>query len=221
MVLRGLCLVKKEMNMSDEKIIISIGRQFGCGGRVVGQRLAEELNYDYFDKELLALAAKEIGFEPEVFEAVDEQPRSKNIFQSFGEFMSGLNPSDNLMSDDNLFKVQSDVIRKLADERSCVIVGRCSDYILRDHPNCISVFLHADMEDRVRRVCARMPIESSRAVALIERNDKRRATYYNYYSNKVWGQAETYDMSLSVSRLGVQGTVDSIIDFVNRVKAKL
>lgn len=207
--------------MNDEKIIISIGRQFGCGGRVVGQRLAEELDYDYFDKELLDLAAKEIGFEPEVFEAVDEQPRERSIFQSFGEFMSGLNPSDNLMSDDNLFKVQSDVIRKLAIERNCVIVGRCSDYILRDHPNCISVFLHADIEDRIKRVCARMPIEQSKAQALIERNDKRRATYYNYYSNKVWGQSATYDMSLNVSRLGVQGTVDTIISFVNKIKEKL
>ena len=207
--------------MNCKTLTISIGRQFGCGGRVIGQRLAEELGYDYFDKELLALAAKEIGFEPEVFEEVDEQPNTKSIFQSFGEFMSILNPTDNYMSDDHLFKVQSDVIRRLADERNCVMVGRCSDYILRDHPNCLSVFLHADLADRIKRVCARMPIEQDKARALIERNDKRRATYYNYYSNKTWGRAETYDLCLNVSRLGVEETVAAIIDYVNRMKERL
>ena len=207
--------------MNCKTLTISIGRQFGCGGSVIGQRLAEELGYDYFDKELLALAAKEIGFEPEVFEAVDEKPNTKSIFQSFGEFMSILNPTDNYMSDDHLFKVQSDVIRRLADERNCVMVGRCSDYILRDHPNCLSVFLHAELSDRIKRVCARMPIEQDKARALIERNDKRRAAYYNYYSNKTWGCAETYDLSLNVSRLGVEETVAAIIDYVNRMKERL
>ncbi len=165
--------------MNCKTLTISIGRQFGCGGRVIGQRLAEELGYDYFDKELLALAAKEIGFEPSVFEEIDEQPQ-KGIFQSFGD-----------------------------------------DYILRDFPNCISVFLHADLPDRIKRVCARMPIEQDKARALIERNDKRRATYYNYYSNKTWGRAETYDLCLNVSRLGVEETVAAIIDYVNRMKERL
>lgn len=206
--------------MENEKVTICIGRQFGCGGRVIGQRLAEELNYDYFDKELLEMAAKEIGFPTEVFEAVDEQPVTKSIFQSFGEFMSGLTPADNLLSDDHLFKVQSDVIKNLANERNCVIVGRCSDYILRNHPTAVSVFLHADLNDRIKRVCARMPIERDSAQSLIERNDKRRATYYNYYSNKEWGKSETYDLSLNVSRLGVQATVDTIINFVKQVKPK-
>lgn len=208
--------------MDNEKtVVVSIGRQFGCGGRVVGQRLAEELGYDYYDKQLLVLAAKEIGFDPEVLEEIDEQPKSRNFFQSFGEFMSGLNPADNYMSDDRLFKVQSDVIRQLAVTRSCVIVGRCSDYILRDYPNCISVFLHAPIQDRIKRVCARMPIEQSKAEAFIERNDRRRASYYNYYSNKEWGVASTYDMSLDVSRLGVEETVAAIIDFVNRMKKRM
>ena len=208
--------------MDNEKtVVVSIGRQFGCGGRVVGQRLAEELGYDYYDKQLLVLAAKEIGFEPEVFEEIDEQPKSRNFFKSFGEFMSGLNPADNYMSDDRLFKVQSDVIRQLAVTRNCVIVGRCSDYILRDYPNCISVFLHAPIQDRIKRVCARMPIEQSKAEAFIERNDRRRASYYNYYSNKEWGVASTYDMSLDVSRLGVEETVAAIIDFVNRMKKRM
>ena len=208
--------------MDNEKtVVVSIGRQFGCGGRVVGQRLAEELGYDYYDKQLLVLAAKEIGFEPEVFEEIDEQPKSRNFFQSFGEFMSGLNPADNYMSDDRLFKVQSDVIRQLAVTRNCVIVGRCSDYILRDYPNCISVFLHAPIQDRIKRVCARMPIEQSKAEAFIERNDRRRASYYNYYSNKEWGVASTYDMSLDVSRLGVEETVAAIIDFVKRMKKRM
>jgi len=206
---------------TDRKIVISIGRQFGSGGRVVGQRLAEELGYDYYDKQLLVLAAKEIGFEPEVFEAVDEQPKSHNIFQSFGEFISGLNPSDSYMSDDHLFKVQSDVIRQLAVTRNCIIVGRCSDYILRDYPNCFSVFLHAPMQDRIKRVCARMPIEQCKAQAFIERNDRRRAAYYNYYSNKEWGQASTYDLSLNVSRLGVEETVAAIIAFVEKMKGRI
>lgn len=197
--------------------IISIGRQFGSGGRAVGVLLAKRLNIDFFDKELISLAAKEIGFDPSMFEKVDEKPGLHMFFRSVEDFFSNVGSYDNYLSNDMLFKVQSDVIRKLADEeKSCVIVGRCSDYVLRDCPACMSVFLHASLPDRIKRVSDRMQLSKEKANDLILQTDKRRAQYYNYYSNKVWGQADTYHLSIDVSALGEEGSVDMIESFLQK-----
>lgn len=203
--------------------IISIGRQFGSGGRDVGIKLAKKMGIEFFDKELITMAAKEIGFDPSMFEKVDERSSGFNVLvHSVEEFLSGGFPSDNYLSSDMLFKVQSDVIRKIAeDKKSCVIVGRCSDYVLRDYPNCISVFLHSSFPDRIKRVCERMQLTESKAQDLIRQTDKRRAHYYNYYSNKIWGQADTYHLSINVSALGEDGTVNLIESFVNDAIAKI
>jgi cytidylate kinase len=200
----------------NQPVIISIGRQFGSGGRIIGKALAELLNFDYYDKELISLVAKESGFNPELFENADEKPSRNFLLQ----WVDGLFPSgyqyDNYLSNDTLFKMQSDVIRKLAQEKSCIIVGRCADYVLRDNPNCISIFLHSSIEDRIRRITQRQQIDIAKAPELIHTIDKKRASYYNYYSSKIWGQADTYTLSVNVSTLGESQTVDFIHDFIRK-----
>jgi cytidylate kinase len=196
--------------MKKQPIIISIGRQFGSGGMNIGKALAKELGFDYYDKELITLVAKESGFNPELFESADEKPPRNLLFQWLDGVFSGGYHYDNYLSNDTLFKMQSDVIRKLAEEKSCVIVGRCSDYVLRENPNCVSIFLHSSMEDRIERVCRRQEMEKEEAMEIIKLADKRRASYYNYYSSKTWGETRTYTLSIDVSSLGESGTVDFI-----------
>jgi len=204
--------------MNQQPIIISIGRQYGCGGREIGMAIAKALEFDYYDKELLTLAAKESGFNPELFENADEKPHHNFFFNWIDGLFSGNYQYNHYLSNDTLFKIQSDAIHKLATEKSCVIVGRCSDYVLRDNPNCISIFLHASLEDRIKRVCARQPIDRTKAIELIRQMDKRRAGYYNYYSSKVWGKADTYMLSVNVSALGEEETVRFILSFVKKMQ---
>jgi cytidylate kinase len=199
-----------------EPIIISIGRQFGSGGRSIGKILAEVLGFDYYDKELITLVAKESGFNPELFENVDEKPHWNFLFQWTDGLFSGGYHYDNYLSNDALFKMQSDVIRKLAKEKSCIIVGRCSDYVLRDNPNCVSIFLHSSIEDRISRVCNRQEIDTAKAAEVIKLADKHRANYYNHYSSNVWGQADTYTLSINVSALGEPETANFIHTFVKK-----
>ena len=136
-----------------EHIVISIGRQFGSGGRIIGKALAEKLNIDYYDNELLVLAAKQNGLAPEFFESTDEI--SNSIFGFASNILDNIGLgtfTNNMLSGDTLFQMQSETIKKLASEKSCIIVGRCSDYILRDNPNCVSIFLHASEEERAKRI---------------------------------------------------------------------
>lgn len=193
--------------------VISIGRQFGSGGMAIGQKLAERFGFRYYDKELIPLAAKEIGFDPEVFEKVDEVPRFLRFFQIFGAAGQG---NENYMSNSMLFKVQSDVIRKLADEGPCIIVGRCSDYVLRENPDMVSVFVSASEEDKIKNVMERQNIAREAAVKLIKNTNSKRAEYYNTYSGKEWGAAKSYHLCIDVSSLGIDGTVDFIEEFVRR-----
>ena len=195
-------------------IIISIGRQFGSGGRKIGKALAKELGFEYYDKELITLVAKESGFNPELFENADEQPSRNLFFQWIDGLFSGGYHYDDYLSNDTLFKMQSDVIRKLAEEKSCIIVGRCSDYVLRDNPNCISIFLHSSMDDRIKRVCERKEIGKDEAMEIIKVADRHRANYYNHYSSKEWGRSGTYTLSVDVSSLGEQETVHFIRTFI-------
>lgn len=125
----------------------------------------------------------------------------------------GAMPYSNCLSNDALFKIQSDVIRKLAEEKSCLFVGRCADYILRDNPRCVNVFISASLEDRIERVMSRRHITREDAEALIEKVDKKRASYYNYYSYNTWGAAATYHLCIDSSVLGVEGTVEFIKSF--------
>lgn len=198
-----------------EHFVISIGRQFGSGGRVIGKALAEKLNIDYYDNELLVLAAKQNGLAPEFFENTDEI--SNSIFGFASNILDNIGLgtfTNNMLSGDTLFQMQSETIKKLASEKSCIIVGRCSDYILRDNPNCVSIFLHASEEERAKRIANRMNISEEDARAKLAEADKKRAAYYNFYSNKTWGDSKTYDLSINVSKLGIDGTLNFILDYL-------
>jgi cytidylate kinase len=199
-------------------IILSIGRQFGSGGSEIGRKLANDLNIAYYDRELLAIAAKESGLCPEVFERADER-ESNGLSYAFSTGFSPLGmyiPCDDILSNEKLFLLQSETIRNLAKKESCVIIGRCSDYILRDNPCCLSFFIHNTLDNRIKQVAARASVTETRAKELIARADKSRAAYYNYYTDKLWGVASSYNFSIDVSVLGTDGTVAFIKDLIKR-----
>jgi cytidylate kinase len=208
-------LYKKKIKM--ENIVLSIGRQFGSGGSEIGKKLANELNISYYDKELLAIAAQESGLCPEVFEKVDERESSGLAYAFSLSFPLGAYLSNNdILSNEKLFLLQSETIRKLASQESCVIIGRCSDYILRDNPNCLSFFVHNSSANRVEHIMKRENVSATRAKELMIKADKSRAAYYNYYTNKLWGVASSYKFSIDVSMLGIDGTVAFLKDMVIR-----
>lgn len=202
----------------DNNFVVNIGRQLGSGGREIGEKLAARLDIGFYDRELINLASEESGLCPEFFEKADEKPSQGIIGGLFGmrfPFISdGAIPATNCLSNDALFKVQSDVIRRLASERSCLFVGRCADYILRENPRCVNIFISALFEDRIARLCRMHSISESTAEEIIEKADKRRAAYYNYYSFKTWGAAATYHLCIDSSVLGIDGTVDFLEEFV-------
>ncbi len=200
-----------------EKFVITIGRQLGSGGKQIGEMLASQLKISCYDKELIQIASKESGLGKEFFEQADE----KSAFSLIGGFF-GLSPyeggsyTNNYLCNETLFKIQSDVIRELAEQQSCIFVGRCADYILREHPHCLNVFISADIEDRIRRIAEQQNLTEDKAKALIEQTDKKRAGYYNYYSNKVWGMATSYDLCINSSSFGMDETVACIIHFAQK-----
>ena len=157
-------------------------------------------------------AAKEFGFAPDFFEENDEKSASfsGNVLQWMESLVTSGMCTKNYLSQDTLFEMQSEVIRKVAEKHSCVIVGRCSDYVLRDNPNCFSVFLHSSDEDRITRIQERSGLSTEEAISKMRMEDKKRAAYYNFYSNKTWGESATYTLSIDVSSLGVDKTVELI-----------
>ena len=203
-----------------EKFVVNIGRQLGSGGREIGEKLASRLGISFYDKELINLASQESGLCREFFEKADEQASQGFVGGLFGmrfPFVSdGVLPTMSCLSNDALFKVQSDVIRELAAEKSCLFVGRCADYILRDHPRCANVFISASKEGRVARLCKQHGISAEKAEEMIEKADKRRSSYYNYYSYKTWGAASTYHLCIESTVLGIDQTIDFVESFIRR-----
>ena len=196
------------------KIVLSIGRQFGSGGRVLGRTIADRLGMKYYDDELLSYAAQHSGIDQKLLAEKDEKPVSSSFFQNINHLIAG---NDSPVSDENIFKIQSDAIRKAAVESNCVIIGRCSDYILRDYEYCMSIFYWAPIEDRIKRVSERLGSNDHDKVRLlIEREDSRRAKYYNYFTGKIWGAASSYDACLNVSLLGVEGTAEETIALLRK-----
>lgn len=197
-----------------DKIIINVGRQIGSGGRVIAQRLATEFGAQFYDKELLSLAAQESGFAPEFFEKNDEHKGFfRSMFNLHAPNMSGTYYTSNF-TQEGLFKIQSDVIRKAAERGSCVFVGRCADYVLRDMPECVNIFITASMEFRVSHVQQRHQCTPDEARRIIEKGEQARASYYNYYTGKHWGQADGYHLCIDSSQLGIEKTADVIADFI-------
>lgn len=205
--------------MDQSKIILAIGRQFGSGGREIGQKLAKAFGIGYYDKELITEAAKESGLCEDIFERADERANhalSYAFTMGYSSFIGMFTPANDILSNDTLFKIQSDTIRNIADKGSCVLVGRCADYILRDDPACLSVFISNTIETRIQKIVERMGVTVEQAKELMTKNDKSRAAYYNYYTNKTWGMASSYNLCVDASILGIDGTVDFIKRFVDQ-----
>ncbi|WP_352422681.1 cytidylate kinase-like family protein [Proteiniphilum sp.] len=200
-----------------DNFIINIGRQLGSGGRQIGQLLAKRLDIAFYDKELITLASKQSGLAKEVFEKADEKKRFSLTGGWLGLKTSVLDEdfSNNYLWNEMLFKIQSDVIQDLAREKSCIFVGRCADYILRDHPHALNVFISAEEGDRVKRVMDYYELTEKKALELIGKTDKKRAGYYNYYSNKQWGAAESYHLCINSSVLGIEATTGFIESFLH------
>ena len=201
--------------MDDKKIIINVGRQLGSGGRVIASMLAKDFGCKFYDKELLNLAAKESGFCETFFEQNDEQKGFlKSFFYAHMPFLSGSSFYSNKLSQESLFQFQSDAIRKAADEGSCVFVGRCADYVLRDYKNTESVFITADLDERVERVAKRHGCGKETAMKIITDRESERSTYYNYYTGKKWGYSASYDLCINSSILGMERTEELIKEFI-------
>ncbi len=199
--------------------IITIGREFGSGGRQVGERLAERLGEKCYDEELLAEASEQSGLTPEMMEANDEKPANSFLYSlsmhggSMGVkgYTGGYYVE--MPMNHKVFLALFQTIQRLANEGPCVIVGRCGDYALQNRDDVINVFIHSDLEDKVKRVCEVYGIPRDQALTKITKIDKMRASHYNYYSDRKWGVASTYDLTLNSAVLGVDGCVEMIIQF--------
>ncbi len=196
---------------------INIGRQLGSGGREIGKKLAECLDIPFYDKELITIASKESGLAKEFFERADEKtgfPFTSALFGLRSTFI-GDEYIDNYLGNESLFRIQSDVIRELNNKEPGVFVGRCADYILRDNPLAINIFVSADLQDRVKHIAERNQLTEKKAKELVEKTDKRRASYYNYYTSKKWGKADSYHLCFN-SSIGIENSVELIEQFVKK-----
>lgn len=197
--------------------IITIGREFGSAGREIGRKIAEDFEIKLYDKEMLARAAKESGICEEIFESHDEKPTNSFLYSlvmdtySMGHSTAAF---AEMPLNHKIFLAQFNAIKDIAKEGPCVIVGRCADYALADFPNVVNVYLYADMQSRIARIARRHDVTDAKAKDLIQKTDKGRASYYNYYTNKKWGEATGYDLCLNTASLGIDGSIHMIREFV-------
>ena len=198
--------------------IYTIGREFGSLGKQVGQDLAKRLGIKFYDKELLQKAAKESGLCEEIFESHDEKPTNSFLYSLVMDTYTGGSystaPFLDMPLNHKVFLAQFDAIKKLAEKESCVIVGRCADYALEDDPFAVSVWVKASLDERVKRIKKLYELNDSKAADLIQKTDKKRASYYNYYSSKKWGEAKSYDLCIDSGLVGIDGAIDIILKFI-------
>ena len=198
-------------------LVITIGRQFGSGGRKVGKLLAEKLDIPYYDKELLAEAAKDSGICQEIFENHDEKPTRSLLFSLVTGVQMHGDPGSMYMDmplNHKIFLAQFDAIRCSASEGLCVIVGHCAGYVLRDKPNAVSVFVKADIRQRMERAVSLCGVDPAKAEKTVRKADKQRASYYNYYATATWGDVNNYDLCVDTGKLGIDGTVELIEQYL-------
>ena len=197
------------------KTIITIGRQFGCGGRAICKKLSEDLGIPFYDKELIDYAANKSGISADVLEQYDERATNSLLYSlsisSYSYVGSAMN-THHMPLNDQLYISQSDVIKQLADKGPCIILGRCADYVLKDRANVLNVFIHCDFDLRVQHIMNRLGIPKSKAADLIKKTDKRRSNYYNYYTRRKWGELENFDLAIN-SKIGVDKVVDIIKNY--------
>lgn len=200
-----------------QKLIITVGRQYGSGGRAIGKKLAEALGISFYNREIIELAAKRSGMSEEAFEKVDETAASSLLYSiATGSYMFGnyVSPQVDLPLNDKLFIMQSEIIKSIAAKESCVIVGRCADYILKDRTDVINIFIHADKETRKKRAINEYGIAPNKVENYLNKIDKKRNTYYNYYTGEKWGYSTNYDLCLDSSLLGIEGCVHIIENLI-------
>lgn len=200
-----------------DKVVITIARQYGSGGRTVGEMLAKELQIPYYDKDILKLASDDSGINEALFVKADEKLKSTVLFRAARNAYQGeLIPpeSEDFVSNDNLFNYQAKVIKQLAEEEACVIMGRCADYILKDYNNVISVFVHAPKDFCMEQAAKKLSMSPKEIERYIARTDKRRADYYKYYTGREWTDARNYDLCLNSARLGFERCVEEIKEYM-------
>ena len=190
-------------------MIITIGRQHGSSGREIARLLAEKLNYKCYDKEIVDEAANHSDFSRDLIDAFDEKRMSAFILHAGGY---GLN--ENIRLNMQVVSAQFEAMRNIAEKGNCIFVGRCADYILRDHDDLISVFILGDMDERLKCLERRQGLDEVEARKKIKEVDKDRSSFYRYYSDQTWGDAQNYDMCINSSKLGVEGTVQVILDYI-------
>lgn len=194
--------------------IITIARQYGSGGHEIGEKVSQALGIPFYDRELIVMAAKQSGYSEEVFSKADERATNSLLYSLLmGYSMGGHAIAPNEMPiNDKLFLIQSDIIKQAALRGPCVIVGRCGDYVLREFPNVLHVFIYADKEARVERAIRQYGLDPNKAPDLLNKKDKQRANYYNFYTNRRWGDADNYDLAFSSSVFGIEHSVKLIIE---------
>lgn len=200
-----------------ENYVITIARHYGSGGRTIGKQLAKELGINFYDREILRIASDESGISEGLFGEADEQLKNsplKRIIKNVYEGQLIPPDSEDFSSDDNLFNYQAKVIRQLADTESCVIIGRCADFVLKDHKNVISVFVHADKEFSLEKAKERIGLPDKEVEKYIAKTDKKRADYYKYHTGQEWNDARNYDLCLDSSKLGFEGCVEEIKSYM-------
>ena len=199
-------------------MIITIGRQYGSGGRRLAQMLSEHFNIPLYDKDLINRVSEETGIAGEFFKKVDEKPSDSffSMFLNSFSYGNSCNCEDSVLSGNSLFCMQSKVIRNIAAEGDCIFVGRCADYILRDRDDVLSIFVTADLEDRIKRVAEYEGISEQSAKDVIEKADKSRAAYYNFYTEKRWGRGSSYDICINSSKISLEQCMDIITQILNK-----
>lgn len=202
------------------KTVLTISRQYGSGGRVIGKQLAERLGIPFYDHELISMAAKETGYSEEAFERVDEKASSSLLYSLYmGSYMLGggmAGTSNEMPFNDKVFLIQSQIIRDVALRGSCVIVGRCADYVLKNRDDAVHVYIYADLAERIHRAVEVYGVDAAKAEEVVTKTDKRRSAYYTYYAGRKWGRAENYDLSLNSGKLGDEACIQILETMVRQ-----
>ncbi len=202
------------------KILLTVGRSFGSGGSEIAKKVADKLGISYYDKELIKLAAIKSGINEDLLSDADEKPVNSFLYSvvthGFPTYASPIQ-YNNLITNDKVFSIQTDIIKSIAENESAVFVGRCADYILREYPNVLNIFVYANKASRAKRISSVNNITEKEAMDAIKKTDKDRSSYYNFYTNKAWGECSNYDLCIN-SDLGVDKCVDIIANFVKEVQ---
>ena len=206
--------------MSEKNIVITISREAYCGGDELAKKLAEKLELKYYNREIISLASEKSGIHEDHFDSAEKKPTNSILYSVVMGMYSPRGAYvklDDVFTDDKIYKTQAEIIRDMAKEGNCLFVGRCSDYILRHNENCVNIFLRGNLEDRIKNAMETEKIEESEAKKLVSRSDKKRRSYYNYYTNREWGNITNYDIMLNLSKLSEEKAIEVIANYINNL----